>query len=946
MWSLLSTATLIPPVVPMRTFRPSILFAILALSVCCSTSSAQIVRNGEFEPDLSWWFGFGNATIELTDDAFQGASACQVSDRTFFWEGAAQSLDETRLTPGTDYHIQAWVKLPPEQSGIMGIVLYQRDDRGERALRLGEVAAGPDEWTLLEGGFTYDPHGDIDYLFLNFPTTSDGDAGNYDYQIDSVTITENDWREEADQRTELIRKRDVQLTFVDSDGEPQEGIEVSAVQISHAFPFGSAIHTEAISNPIYQDFFTANFDVATVEFQTQWFINEEVPGIEDYSLADATLEFCEENNIDTKGHAIFWGQESTRPEWLTDLSDSELEAAMETRISSAVNRYGSRLFGWDVNNEMLHNFFFMDRLGESIRTWAFTRARELNPDIQLFLNEFDLTLSAARSERYRALYDSLIEGGAEVSGVGFQSHFDGRMSPKGLELALEEFADSGAPIWFTEYDSTHPDPVQRGASLEDFYRYAFSRPETEAIIMWGFWAGTHWRGPDASIIDLDWTINAAGETYFELMDEWTTETEGSSDAEGNFEFRGFHGNYVVTSTDSEGVVNHHLVLLPEGTTPSETLITVSSVDQSLTIHGTELDDIFRYDMSQPDVIEHNGEVIALSEIPDFDQLLIDGQGGTDQLEVVARPESNRFLVDENRLLDRTDGETVSFGDLETVTINATAEASTITIFDTAGDDVFNSFPEFSALVSEQRELIADGFESVIAISRFGDDVANMQDSLEDDLILANSNRVQVRLENRFQHASGFQAFNVSSLEGLDRLEFRKSGVAPRSITVSPSAVAVDLGEEQPQFAFDGVQLSTFLGAAVNTDQVEVVGGEEAETLVIDPSGSALYGAGFRHSFDETFRNFESTTESEGQDRIIYRDTTGDEQLTATEGVVEITGHGASHRFEFFDTMNAVSNSGGEDNATLSNATANLRLFGGWTTTNEPTDEPTSDPTDE
>ena len=929
-----------------RPFRPNVLLALVLLSVCCSTSSAQVVRNGEFEPDLTWWFGFGNATVELTDDAFQGASACQVTDRTFFWEGAAQWIDETRLVPGTDYLVQAWVKLPPGQSGIMSTLLYQRDDRGERALRIGEVTVGPDEWTLLQAGFTYDPLGDIEYLFLNFETASDGDGGNYDFQIDSVSITENDWRDEADQRIELIRKRDAKLTFVDSGGEVQEGIAAEAVQLTHAFPFGSCLNPEVLSNPDYADFFKTHFNFATLEWQSQWYLNEATQGVNNYVFADETLAFCEENNIPAKGHALFWGQESTRPEWLTDLTDTELEAALETRVSSAVSRYGSRLIGWDVNNEMLHNFFFMDRLGESVRTWMFTRARELNPDIQLFLNEFDLTLSAARSERYRALYDSLIAGGADVSGVGFQSHFDGRMSPKGLELALGEFASSGAPIWFTEYDSTHPDPVQRAASLEDFYRYAFSRPEAEGIVMWGFWEGTHWRGRNASIIDLDWTVNAAGEKYFELMDEWTTEIEGSTDAEGNLEFRGFQGNYLVTSTDSESVVNYHLVSLPEGATLSETLITVSSVNQSLTIHGTQEDDVFRYDMSQLDVIELNGEAIQLGEIPDFDQLLIDGQGGTDQLVVIARPESNRFLVNEDRLLDRTDGETVWFGDLETVTINATAEASTITIFDTAGDDVFNSFPEFSALVSEQRELIADGFESVIAISRFGDDVANMQDSLEDDLILANSNRVQVRLENRFQHASGFQAFNVSSLEGLDRLEFRKSGVAPRSITVSPSAVAVDLGEEQPQFAFDGVQLSTFLGAAVNTDQVEVVGGEEAETLVIDPRGSALYGAGFRHSFDETFRNFESTTESEGQDRIIYRDTTGDEQLTATEGVVEITGHGASHRFEFFDTMNAVSNSGGEDNATLSNATANLRLFGGWTTTNEPTDEPTSDPTDE
>ena len=93
--------------------------------------------------------------------------------RDSFWNGVAQLLDETLLVPGADYHIQARVKLPAEQSGIMGIILYQNDDRGERALRLGEIAVGPDEWTLLEGAFTYDPHGDINYMFLNFDTSGD-----------------------------------------------------------------------------------------------------------------------------------------------------------------------------------------------------------------------------------------------------------------------------------------------------------------------------------------------------------------------------------------------------------------------------------------------------------------------------------------------------------------------------------------------------------------------------------------------------------------------------------------------------------------------------------------------------------------------------------------------------------------------------------------------------
>ena len=238
-----------------------------------------------------------------------------------------------------------------------------------------------------------------------------------------------------------------------------------------------------MSNPEYENFFKEHFDWATLEWQCQWHVVEQDQGVENYFFADETLRFCEENNIQAKGHALCWGQESTRPVWLDELSDAELQAALEERFSSAVNRFGSRVYGWDVNNEMLHHSYFADRLGDSVRSWMFTRARELNPDIDLFLNEFDLTISGARADRYRELYNSLTNDGAEIAGVGFQSHFDGRMSPKGLELGLRRFEDTDARIWFTEYDTGHPDPQQRANSLEDFYRYAFSRPEADGIIM-------------------------------------------------------------------------------------------------------------------------------------------------------------------------------------------------------------------------------------------------------------------------------------------------------------------------------------------------------------------------------------------------------------------------------------------------------------------------------
>jgi len=99
--------------------KKSILLLILSVASIFSTHcSAQEIDNGGFDQNLNNWFAFGSGAIELTDDAYEGPFACLVTDRNIFWNGVAQLLDETLLVPGADYHIQARVKLPAEQSGV------------------------------------------------------------------------------------------------------------------------------------------------------------------------------------------------------------------------------------------------------------------------------------------------------------------------------------------------------------------------------------------------------------------------------------------------------------------------------------------------------------------------------------------------------------------------------------------------------------------------------------------------------------------------------------------------------------------------------------------------------------------------------------------------------------------------------------------------------------
>ena len=45
---------------------------------------------------------------------------------------------------------------------------------------------------------------------------------------------------------------------------------------------------------------------------------------------------------------------------------------------------------WDVNNEMLHGSFFADREGVAIRDWMYQAATHADPDVDLFINDFDV----------------------------------------------------------------------------------------------------------------------------------------------------------------------------------------------------------------------------------------------------------------------------------------------------------------------------------------------------------------------------------------------------------------------------------------------------------------------------------------------------------------------------------------------------------------------------
>lgn len=530
----------------------------LAIESLENRLAMALVENGGFEStDLAPWFQFGpNPTVtQVTAPVFAGGQAALVEGRTEEFEGIAQAL--LGVAADQDYEISAWVRLkssvatPPLVDNLT-LQMIVEDEIGTRFVNVAEDRVTSDGWTQLKGGFRLEAS--------SHPTLVQIDIGkarqSTSYYIDQVEMRAVDWLTAANARIDQHRKRDVVLNIQFANGDPLPARSVEVRQTRQAFNFGSALNANFLNNPQYDAFVRQNFKWVTPENEFKWRFTEPSRDVYDFSTADRFVNYALSRGLNIRGHNIFWGTGDGLPDWIwnTDgsskLSTSELGQEVNERFRSLLSRYKTSVSHWDVNNESLDLPFFERHLNTAPRSDThrsmFVKARLEDSDGVLFTNEFGIVDGAGHlGDEYRRLLQRLQAGGAPVGGIGVEAHFDRGISPTAINRGLAHLTDLGLPIWLTEFDVVNPNVNDRARDLEAFMRTGFSTPQVEGILLWGFWAGAHWRGADAALVDLNWNLNAAGQKYLQLMDEWTTEVTGSGP---QLAFRGFHGSYEIRIT--------------------------------------------------------------------------------------------------------------------------------------------------------------------------------------------------------------------------------------------------------------------------------------------------------------------------------------------------------------------------------------------------------------
>ena len=391
----------------------------------------------------------------------------------------------------------------------------------------------------------------------------------------SISAVKGDWKSDANARIERIRKRDVQITVIDSNETPLSNVCVQIKQVHHRFAFGSCVNYGSLSgNSEYRDFFLDHFEWAVCENEMKWASNEGTRDSESYSQADYIANWCANNDIILRGHCLVWETGSQEPSWVSGLNcesypnPSEKLEEIDERISSAVGRYKNKIVQWDIDNEMLSGNTF-DCLGEAGRAHFFELANQIAPDCGMYMNEYSgNSFGGYDGDRYASRAQGLINLGAPVEGLGIQAHVNSPFQPERYyNNVLQELAVVGLPIIVTEYDTETSSEYQRGEDLENFYRICFSHSSVEGIIMWGFWENSIWRGN--GIANSDWTLNEAGVRYEKLLDEWTTEESDFTDPSGIVSFKGFHGTYKITLTAAGMPAQSYEIELEPGVRPAK-----------------------------------------------------------------------------------------------------------------------------------------------------------------------------------------------------------------------------------------------------------------------------------------------------------------------------------------------------------------------------------------
>ena len=413
---------------------------------------------------------------------------------------------------------------------------------------------------------------------------------------------------------EKYRKGDMSICIIDKNGNKVSNAKIKIKQKKHEFKFGAnlfmldELETDE-KNKLYRERFKGTFNMATLPFY--WYSIEPERGVTRYNknspkyyrrpAIDLCMEFCEENGIEPREHALAY--EHLFPKWLANASVNEVKEALEVRYKETAQKYADKIPTIEVTNEMLwdHNDGATKFYNESDYVeWCFKLAEKYFPNNQLVINEFTDACwwsNCRATDSYYAYIEANLLKGAKIDAIGMQYHmFCDRnaeidrakifYNPIFLYKHMDLYSSLVNHLQVTEitipaYSNERDDEEIQAKLINYLYHLWFSHPSMEQIIYWNLVDGyAYVENPTPEAIRWSQGNMSVGENVYYggllrfdmtpkpsyiMLDnlinkKWHTEFCSTLNDEGCINFRGFHGDYEIEVTKDKKTVRKTFTL--------------------------------------------------------------------------------------------------------------------------------------------------------------------------------------------------------------------------------------------------------------------------------------------------------------------------------------------------------------------------------------------------
>jgi endo-1,4-beta-xylanase len=180
----------------------------------------------------------------------------------------------------------------------------------------------------------------------------------------------------------------------------------------------------------------------------------------DWSKSDAIVDYAIANGINVHGHALVW--HNSVPDWLKNYTgtNAEFEQEVKDYITAVLTRYKGKVASWDVVNEAINDAggtlrqtVFSEKMGDNYVAKCFQFAREADPDVLLFYNDYSVTTNVTKQTAIFKLIDDMKTNNVPVDGIGFQMHIQyNSPSVNQMKTAVNKALDRGLKLHFSELD--------------------------------------------------------------------------------------------------------------------------------------------------------------------------------------------------------------------------------------------------------------------------------------------------------------------------------------------------------------------------------------------------------------------------------------------------------------------------------------------------------------